>query len=93
MFFGGAHGWNIDIVTRHARVFLSTASLEVRNGTAQVLLVFCTLLGPEGPEHFIAFGRWDELETLGLPTLVGNGLRTHVGAEFRFCLEWVPPVF
>ena len=54
MFSGGAHGWNIDIVTRCKpgipvlpMCCLQHAGMEEMPAES---LVFCTLLGPEGPD-------------------------------------------
>ena len=45
---GGAHGWNIDIVTR-TNVVLSVRSLRGAGTGAGWKPGLCTLLGPEGP--------------------------------------------
>jgi hypothetical protein len=55
MFSGGAHGWNIDIVTRikpGIPVLLGIIYLVERMEQMPAeSLVFCTLLGPEGPDR------------------------------------------
>ena len=63
MFFGGAHGWNIDIVTRNETVVSVHSTCGIGTNTAECL-VFCTLLGPEGPGTFFTFG-WGMYANLG----------------------------
>jgi hypothetical protein len=46
-----AHGWNIDIVTRK-RSLLSVRPSGLEK-TKPADLVFCTLLGPEGPGRYL----------------------------------------
>ena len=58
---GGAHGWNIDIVTRTMTRQTSTAAVySGKERFESDCLVFCTLLGPEGPGRLVPFrGRAD----------------------------------
>ena len=87
MFFGSAHGWNIDIGQ-----IIGCKLVQLLWGFGRVAsggMVLCTLLGPEGPGLTL----WCGIGPLDHDLLLGRGFRTRVWCFLWEAVERVPPVF
>ena len=95
---GDAHGWNIDIVARiEPGIPVLLEVIYLMEGMEEMpaeSLVFCTLLGPEGPDLPMRFSKCSverKLRAIGLRwRLTVFGLRCDRNS---FLAQGVPPVF